>query len=213
MPRLADDRGLELDLNALIDAGLLVPGARRRGGISWPRLGGFGDRAEISFHADLIDPRAAWLVVQYTVIDLVTGRRRHFDYRIRLVTTTPHYGGLRWWFVCPLTARRCARLYLPDGGEIFACRGAACIVCPTTARAGGETSPRPLATRIVPFPERPKGMWWRTYHETRRRLVATAAAQPIGIDQWLAERAHEPAVRARRGRRARTPDSEADPTA
>ena len=24
------------------------------------------------------------------------------DYRVRLVTSTPHYRGLRWWFICPL---------------------------------------------------------------------------------------------------------------
>jgi len=31
-----------------------------------------------------------------------------------------HFGGLRWWFLCPRCSRRCAKLYLLDGR--FACR-------------------------------------------------------------------------------------------
>ena len=49
------------------------------------------------------------------------------DYRIRLVTTQPTYGGCRWWFLCPLTReepRRAAKLYLPPGGHYFASREA-----------------------------------------------------------------------------------------
>ena len=50
------------------------------------------------------------------------------DYRVRLVTSTPHYGGLRWWFICPLVRndgappRRVAKLYLPSGGKYFGSR-------------------------------------------------------------------------------------------
>ena len=48
------------------------------------------------------------------------------DYRVRLVTTTPTYGGLRWWFICPLVIngvecnRRVRKLYLY--GRYFGCR-------------------------------------------------------------------------------------------
>ena len=52
------------------------------------------------------------------------------DYRIRLVTTEPTYGGRRWWFLCPLARndggppRRVAKLYLPPGGRYFGSREA-----------------------------------------------------------------------------------------
>jgi hypothetical protein len=42
------------------------------------------------------------------------------DYKIRLETTRPNFGGLRWWFMCPLVRRdggpprRAAKLYLPS---------------------------------------------------------------------------------------------------
>ena len=50
------------------------------------------------------------------------------DYKVRLVTTTPNYGGRRWWFICPLVRRdggpprRVAKLYLPPGGKYFGSR-------------------------------------------------------------------------------------------
>jgi hypothetical protein len=50
------------------------------------------------------------------------------DYRVRLVTTRPRFGGLRWWFVCLLIvngrpcSRRVGKLYLPPHGRYFGCR-------------------------------------------------------------------------------------------
>jgi hypothetical protein len=32
---------------------------------------------------------------------------------IKIVSTRPRYGGMRWWFVCPRTGKRCLYLYLP----------------------------------------------------------------------------------------------------
>jgi hypothetical protein len=52
------------------------------------------------------------------------------DYRVRLVTTQPTYGGRRWWFLCPLVRkdggppRRVAKLYLLPGGKYFGSREA-----------------------------------------------------------------------------------------
>jgi len=47
---------------------------------------------------------------------------------IRLQTTRPHLGGVRWWFTCPLISSgiacewRVAKLYLPPGSRHFGCR-------------------------------------------------------------------------------------------
>jgi hypothetical protein len=47
---------------------------------------------------------------------------------VRLDTTRPRFGGLRWWFICPLTVngrpctRRVGKLYLPPGARYFGCR-------------------------------------------------------------------------------------------
>ena len=42
-----------------------------------------------------------------------------------LVTTKPHFGGLRWWFICPglrCGGKRVAKLYRPPNGDLFLCR-------------------------------------------------------------------------------------------
>ena len=41
------------------------------------------------------------------------GERRESDYWVQLETTPQPFGGRRWWFVCPRTGRRAAKLYLP----------------------------------------------------------------------------------------------------
>ena len=47
---------------------------------------------------------------------------------IRITTTKPNFGGLRYWFMCPVVhsgiccGRRVGRLYLPPGGSVFGCR-------------------------------------------------------------------------------------------
>jgi len=53
---------------------------------------------------------------------------RELDYRVRMVKTSPHFGGVRWYFICPLIVngrpclRRVSKLYLPPGGLYFGCR-------------------------------------------------------------------------------------------
>lgn len=44
---------------------------------------------------------------------------------VQLATTTPQYGGVRWWYVCPVCEKRKAVLYL--SGEMLQCRQCAGI--------------------------------------------------------------------------------------
>jgi hypothetical protein len=50
------------------------------------------------------------------------------DYTVRMVKTIPHFGGVRWYFLCPLVVRgepclrRVSRIYLPPGEIYFGCR-------------------------------------------------------------------------------------------
>jgi hypothetical protein len=50
------------------------------------------------------------------------------DYSVRIVATPLPWGGVRWWFICPLVVnerpcgRRVGKLYLPGGGKYFGCR-------------------------------------------------------------------------------------------
>jgi len=48
---------------------------------------------------------------------------RQYAYFVDLVTTEPHFGGVQWWFICPLCHEsRCRKLYLPPSGGHFGCR-------------------------------------------------------------------------------------------
>jgi hypothetical protein len=41
---------------------------------------------------------------------------------IELEATSPNYGGVRWWYLCPRCTRRASRLYLPNRERFFLCR-------------------------------------------------------------------------------------------
>ena len=115
----AVEGSLVLTAASLVRKRALVAGASTSG---WASDGEDKPHATIGYEANLLDRDNAWLRLHY---------RRNgepVDYRVRLVTSTPHYGGLRWWFICPLVRndgappRRVAKLYLPSGGKYFGSR-------------------------------------------------------------------------------------------
>lgn len=103
------------------------------------------------------------------------------DYSVALETTTPPFGGRRWWFLCPATGRRCRKLFLPNGGRRFLSRRAYGLgyrsqqagrvermqarIGKLCRRLGGEWSVSP-----ADLPPKPKWMRWATY----RRMEAQA---------------------------------------
>jgi hypothetical protein len=64
----------------------------------------------------------------YITIDTNCGEKKDFNYVIPVVSTLCNFGGVRWWFVCPLFVndcvcnRRCRIVYMPPGAEYFGCR-------------------------------------------------------------------------------------------
>jgi len=65
---------------------------------------------------------------QYTTTDRNTGEKTEYDYKVRLSTTPCNFGGVRYWFICPLSknsvycGRRAAKLYKAPGANYFGCR-------------------------------------------------------------------------------------------
>lgn len=57
-----------------------------------------------------------------------TDKATSLEYSVELDQTFPHYGGVRWWFICPLVVngqpcqRRVSKLYLPPNAQYFGCR-------------------------------------------------------------------------------------------
>jgi hypothetical protein len=59
---------------------------------------------------------------------MTEGVQGFFNCNIPLTYTIPNYGGIRWWFLCPVSKdgvlcnRRPSRLYLPLDEKYFGCR-------------------------------------------------------------------------------------------
>ena len=58
----------------------------------------------------------------YTVTDRQTDEKTDVDERISLQTTNPHFGGKRYWMMCPRCQRRVKTLHMPPGAIYFRCR-------------------------------------------------------------------------------------------
>ena len=64
----------------------------------------------------------------YTITDRYSGEKTPCDYHVRLTTTPCNLGGVRYWFVCPLSSngvscdRRVGTLYCPPGAKYYGCR-------------------------------------------------------------------------------------------
>ena len=113
---------LVLTASSLVRKKALVPGSWTRGSWGWTYDGYDEPHATIGYEANLTDEGNSWLRLHYQASG------EPVDYKVQLVTTKPNYGGLRWWFVCPLVRRdsgpprRVAKLYLPPGGKYFGSR-------------------------------------------------------------------------------------------
>ena len=65
---------------------------------------------------------------QYTSTDRNTKEKTKYDYKVQLTTTPCNFGGVRYWFICPLSrngvycGRRVAKLYKAPGANYFGCR-------------------------------------------------------------------------------------------
>jgi hypothetical protein len=101
---------------------------------------------------------------------------------------------VRWWWVCPATGRRVAKLYLPVGGARFLSRQAYGLVYASqgedeVARAHRRAarlhallgSPRRSAFGATP--PKPKWMRWPTYERLAAELGEIDAALEEAMEQ------------------------------
>ncbi len=118
-----------------------------------------------------------------------TGAR---DYTVSLTATVPTYGGRRWWMLCPRTGRRCGKLYLPNGAEVFACREAYRLFYSSESETRTDRAiARSLAARQrlgctdtdtleVPGCPKPRWMRWPTY-ERHMAVIRESREELLGI--------------------------------
>lgn len=179
MPTVED--GLTLDINRLIRHRNFRPGSRVSGILNWTYVNSGEKVASISYEASLEHPETAWARLHYTS----NGTPK--DYRVQIETTACNYGGVRWWWVCPLSGRRAAKLYLPPGASVFAARKTYRLPYRSQREAPIDRTHdwqarihRKLGGKYRyhgdPPPRRPKGMHHKTYARLTEELFAAMEA-------------------------------------
>lgn len=124
-------------------------------------------------------------------------RAEQMDYTVGLSWTVPRFGGRRWWFICPVSKRRCAVLYLPRGAYRFGSAKAYGLAYAVTrmeehdrlwqrmekiARRLGDKHPDPE----IP-PRKPKRMWKATYDRLLDDWIEAADRRDAFFDAKIAD--------------------------
>ncbi len=113
----------ELSISKLKEFGLL--GGCCSTTLTWTRSPS-GHRSSIGIVVDVLDE--PYVKLNYTITDRNSGEKTDYDYKVGLTMTPCHYGGVRYWFICPLSSngvpcgRRVGTLFLSSGGKYFGCR-------------------------------------------------------------------------------------------
>jgi hypothetical protein len=182
------EHALVLDLAAINGARRFTPGTAASGRLIIVAPVG-GRTMALTYDADLTDPVQARVQLSYC-IDGVDRRQT-----VHLRLTRPRLGGVRIWFVCPVTSCRARVLYLPEGKNQFASR----VAHGLTYRSQGEselfrsiTQAQNIRARLggdlsihAPFPARPRGMHRRTYHRAEGSEIEAIARQGLVRKGWV----------------------------
>ena len=141
--------------------------------VNWPIRAGSSPADTISIFADCSNPESAHLTLRFRqgggdVTQTIQLRRRQL-----------HFGGCRWYAVCPVTGQPVLKLYF-DGkrfvsrkatGLSYECQREAWMF---RALRGSQRLRRKLERGITPpwdfgFPERPRRMWRSKYERIKQR--------------------------------------------
>jgi len=115
-----DDCTNVLSIQDMVNKGVIPAQGYSQG--SWHWLDSYtGERcSSLDFEVNTTNPHFATMRLKYTIKNM--GER--VNYLIDLERTRPHFGGWRWWFICPYKGKRVTKLYLPYGATKYASRHA-----------------------------------------------------------------------------------------
>lgn len=186
LQRATLEAGLKLNLNQLVRHGALQPGAVCQKTWSNTYTGEHVATAVIS--GDISADGGHCRV-----------RVGSLDQTIILQPRPCHFGGLQWYFVCPVTGRLAFVLWLPHGGRSFASRHAwrrrvayaSQFATPVDRAWRGQARIKNRLIRDLDpddwdIPPKPKGMRWNTYNRHVARFEQYEAALDYGAVQAAA---------------------------
>ncbi|MGH8110453.1 MAG: hypothetical protein ACREPL_00710 [Rhodanobacteraceae bacterium] len=180
------ETALTLDVGRLAKLGAIRDGAS--GSLDWQ------SGASVGFRATLHDG------VGTLTLDYATGRdgeRKAITCTVPLVTLPCHYGGRRWYFVCPYTGRRALKLYKWAPIDWFchrtAIRPRPTYACQRTGGADRVTAQRWALRRklhddvsdLCGEPVKPERMRWRTFARYAARDAELEAREGVYLARLL----------------------------
>jgi len=120
------EEAFNLDIHQWNRLGKLQPDTVRCGNLVWSYIRGW--QAEMGYEVSTVDMKNPFIRLSYSWREEETEEYQPVDYCIPLATTYPPFGGVRWWFRCPLIVekrpceKKVTRLYMPRGCHYFGCR-------------------------------------------------------------------------------------------
>jgi hypothetical protein len=184
--------GLKLDLNKLARSGTIRRGGRTRGAITWTSSY-WGELATAVIVADMTGERFGRFCVT------IEGGAPE---QSTLIAEPRRYGGVQWYFVCPMTGKRASVLWRPNGARRFASRHAwgprrvayRSQFCDRDNRAHigqNRIKQRLLEPGMDPedweLPSKPKWMRWQTYWRYVERFDYYDGVLDEGVIQLAAK--------------------------
>lgn len=179
------ESGLCLDVQAIFRDGPPTYESTKQGLLAWKRTPD-GKIADLMRYELIVRSQNVGYVRLLHAPPETADRSSVLQYEVMVTATTPHFGGRRWWFQCPYTGRRVAKVYLFPSMERF-CSRLALNPAPTYAcqRESGHQRTIGRRRRIrmklaapmnfhEPIECKPKWMRWRTFWRLANKEAALA---------------------------------------
>jgi hypothetical protein len=212
------EQALSLDVDWFRREGVLVPHCRDSSSVTWPNVGTGEKSVSIAYELQT-EADVGWLRLTYPIMSRATDELQELDYRVKLVTTRPHFGDVRWWFLCPLTWQRVRMLYLHPFYDRFASRQALGLTHASYWESRKDRAKRRVqkilrqlggtgALAELGRLPKPKGMHWETFdrlsaaaQEAYIRFLRESGAYGL---TWMPAAVRERVMEGRRSSAART---------
>jgi hypothetical protein len=160
---------------------------------SWTDSYSGQQRASISYEATMGE-ESGWVRLRDTTTSHWTGEKTDHDYQIALTTTPQPFGGRRWWWVCPRRGDLVSKLYMPNGGSLFASRKAHRLAYRSQRQSPHDRAISQAFKRrrqlgstagIGDYIEKPKGMRWATFDRKMDKIEAAEAVCNAHLAQFV----------------------------
>ncbi len=188
--------GLRLRIGDLVGDSPIAPNSCRRLQIGWTNSYTGKGSGAVFVEVETCE-NTGTTHLRLALPDHATGKAAIYEQTIGLeAQPMPRGGGVAWLFVCPRTRNLCRVLHCPRGATFFAGRKAFRLSyrsqrwsvrdrplerARATRKALGDTT----GNLTLPIPDRPLGMWRRTYDRLHARAAAADKASLAVHVAWL----------------------------